>query len=113
MLDTGLARTFVQGLEELFGQVQVGFHPALAGCMGQVQVEPEKGLGCRRLLQMLQGTGRVDLLTTSLGRNRKPYSRPKRYESWWLWSMLWFMQVRRREGIAAVSSSLQADLTVP
>lgn len=71
MLDTGRARAFVQGLEEFLGQGQVSLHPTFAGGMGQVQVQPEKRLAIVRLLQGLQGLGRIQFATPLAGAERK------------------------------------------
>ncbi len=71
MFDAGRARAFVQGFEEFLGQGQVAFHPALAGSVGQVQVQPEEFVGVLRLLQALQGLGRIDLPATLAGAETK------------------------------------------
>ncbi|MNO99038.1 hypothetical protein D3C76_908000 [compost metagenome] len=57
----------MQGFEKLVGQFQVALHPALARGMGEVQVQPEKLLGVLRVLQVLQGPGRIDLLAALTG----------------------------------------------
>ena len=62
MFDAGGARALLKGLEKLFRQLQVRLHPALAGGVGEVQVQPQELLRVLRLLQCRQGGSRVNLL---------------------------------------------------
>jgi hypothetical protein len=57
----------MQGLEKLFGQVQMAFHPAFARGVGQIQMQPEEFVAVVRLLQALQCPGRIDLATALSG----------------------------------------------
>ncbi|MCY1428339.1 hypothetical protein D9M71_442200 [compost metagenome] len=60
VLDTGRARSFAQGFEEGFGQLQVGTQPAFASGVGQVQVHPQKLARLQRLAKLAQQLRRID-----------------------------------------------------
>jgi hypothetical protein len=67
--------------------------------MGQVQVQPEEFFRVGRLLQGLQGGGRIDLLTLFTGAKTKTVKQTEQIGSRWLWSMLWFMEARCEKGV--------------